>query len=123
LGYQNSDQNFYSTNRGQDLQQMALGTQLLNGANQGYLNQGQGVYNAGTTYQQAPWGTMNSYGGLLGIGANNTGSVTGNNQGSSAAGALGGALGGAQLWKMYSSPSSSSPTPGVVSNLPDMYLR
>lgn len=61
----NSERNFYSTNRGQDLQQAGLAAGLLGQANQGFIGQGQGLYNLGTQEQNAPWQQLGAYSGLL----------------------------------------------------------
>jgi hypothetical protein len=61
----NSERNFYTAQRGQDLSQMALAAGLLGQANQGFLGQGQGIYGLGNIEQQAPWQQAQNYGGLL----------------------------------------------------------
>ena len=92
-------QNFYSTNRGLDLQQGQLGLNALTAANTGFLNQGQGLYNVGTTYQQAPWTTINNAAGayqpFTGLGASQTTSAS---SGGGLNGFLGGALAGNSLY-------------------------
>lgn len=74
----NSDRGFYSTNRGQDLQQLGLAQGLLGAANAGFSGLGQGLYGLGTLEQQAPWQQLQNYNGLLApytqAGATNTGS-------------------------------------------------
>lgn len=96
LGNQNSMQNFYSTQRGQDMQQMQLGANLFNMGNQGMLGQGQFLYNLGLTQQQAPWQVMGNYTNTLSP-FTGYGSTSGN----PFAGAIGGALTGAQLYNIF----------------------
>jgi len=101
LGYKNSDNNFYTAQRGQDLQSTALGAQLLGQSNQNYLNAGTGISNVGTSIQQAPWQTIGNF--------NNTvspytgfGSTTTNSQNANPwAQALGGAALGSQIGKLW----------------------
>ena len=62
----NSERNFYSTNRGQDISQMGLAAGLLQQANQGFLGQGQGIYGLGQLENQAPWQQLQNYAGLIG---------------------------------------------------------
>lgn len=100
LNYQNSQNNFYTAQRGQDLQAAGLGAQLAQMANQGFLGQGQGLYNVGTTTQQAPWGAINNFTGaarpFTGFGSDS--SSTSSNPWASA---IGGAYGGAQLFNLF----------------------
>ena len=101
LNAQNSQNSFYTSQRGQDLQQIALGSQLAQAGNQGYLNQGTGIYDTGTAYQQAPWNTMNSFNQAAtpytGYGATSTV----NQQNNPWASALGGAVAGAQFGRLF----------------------
>lgn len=120
LGAQNSIQNFYTAQRGQDLQQAGLGAQIANMGNQNYLNAGQGVANIGTTYQQAPWQVMGNMNNMINPYTPN-GTVTTSQNGNQWASAIGGAVGGAQLGNVFG--GFGRPTPGMISNLPDMYLR
>jgi hypothetical protein len=80
LGRLNSERGFYSTNRGQDLQELGLGAGLLGQANQGFLGQGQGIYGLGQQENMAPWQQLQNYSGLLGpytqAGATNSGTGT-----------------------------------------------
>jgi hypothetical protein len=96
----------------------------MNQGNQGYLSQGQGMFNLGSTYQNAPWQTIGSFGNTLSPWGNQTGTTTGSGGGNPWASALGGALGGAQLGSMFGGggmgPIVNS---GGVSGLPSMYLR
>ena len=107
LGNQNSLQNFYSTNRGQDLQQTQLGASLLNMGNTGMLSQGQGLYGLGQTQQQAPWNVVNA--GNAGFGQwSGYGTTTSANQGGGLQGALGGAMAGGQLGNLWGNTGSTS---------------
>lgn len=102
LGRLNSERGFYSTNRGQDLQQMGLGAGLMGQGNLGLLNQGSGIYGLGQQENQAPWQAIQNYNGILQPGYNLGGSVTqtnpGPNQGQSA---LGGAASGAAIGSSF----------------------
>ena len=103
LGRTQANQNFYTAQRGQDLQSLGLGASLAGVANQGFLGQGQGLYNIGTTQQQAPWQQLQNFTNTLspfaGFGQTQTQNTPG---GSSIGGAIGGALSAAQLWKLLS---------------------
>lgn len=109
LGNTQADNSFYTAQRGQDLQSTALGAQLMNQGNTGYLNQGQGVYNIGNSYSQAPWTTIGNYNGTMnpytGFGSTSTSGT-----GGGASGVLGGALGGANLWSMFGGNSGGYKT-------------
>lgn len=102
LGQQQANQNFYTSQRGQDLQQLGLGANLIGQGNAGLVNQGQQLYNTGQTQQQAPWNVLQNYANLLqpfsGLGQSTQQNLPG---GSSTLGnVLGGALTAAQLWKL-----------------------
>lgn len=101
LGQMQANQNFYTAQRGQDLQQAGLGANLIQSGNSGLAQGGQGLYNLGLTQQQAPLQALQSYAQLLApfTGLNNSRSdVT---PGASTVGsALGGALTAAQLWNL-----------------------
>ncbi len=101
LGNKNSDQGFYTQQRGQDLQQVGLGASLFGQGNQWMLNQGQGIYNLGLTGQQAPWQSMQNFGNVsqpyTGFGSSSQ-----NQSGSAGAGFLGGALAGSQAYNIFS---------------------
>ena len=91
-------------NRNTDLNAVQLGANLVNQSNQGYLGQGQGIYNLGLTAQQAPWQTVNGmnsatqpYTGF--------GTTTSNNNGNAGAGFLGGAIAGGQLYNLFNQPA------------------
>lgn len=123
LGNKNSDQGFYTQQRGQDLQQVGLGASLFGQGNQGMLNQGQGIYNLGLTGQQAPWQSMQNFGNVsqpyTGFGSSSQ-----NQSGSAGAGFLGGALAGSQAYNIFggnSGPMGVQNTGGFT-NTPN-YLR
>lgn len=101
LNSQNSQNSFYTAQRGQDLQQAGLGAQLAQMANQGYLNQGSGLYDTGSMYQNAPWNTMGQFNQAVtpytGYGATSTVSQSTNPW----AQALGGAMLGGQLGRLF----------------------
>ena len=101
LGQMQAQQNFYTNQRGQDLQQAGLGANLVQGGNQGLQQGGQGMYNLGLTQQQAPLNALQAYAGMLSpfTGLNQSNSQT--TPGASTIGsALGGALTAAQLWQL-----------------------
>lgn len=99
-----ADQNFYTAQRGQDLQQASLGASLANQGNLGLVGQGQQLYDAGNTQMQAPWQALNWYSQLLspfsGLGQSTTQTTPG---GSKTGNILGGALTAAQLWQLFGS--------------------
>lgn len=101
LNAQNSQNSFYTAQRGQDMQQAGLGAQLAQMANQGYLNQGSGLYDTGSMYQNAPWNTMGQFNQAVtpytGYGATSTVSQSTNPW----AQALGGAMLGGQLGRLF----------------------
>jgi hypothetical protein len=103
LNSQTANQNFYSTQRGQDLQQLSLGAQLAGQGNNGLANQGQQLYNIGQTQQNAPWLNLQNYGNALapfsGLNQSNNTTTPG---GSTLGNIAGGALTAAQLWKLLS---------------------
>lgn len=97
-----ANQNFYTSQRGQDLQQANLGAQLATQGNQGLYGQGQNLYQTGQTEMNAPYNSLANYANILSpfSGLNQTqtstaptGSTTGN--------IIGGALTAAQLWKLF----------------------
>lgn len=102
------NQGFYTQQRGQDLQQLGLGASLYNMGNQGYLSQGQGMYDIGNIYQQAPWQTSGNMSQLMQP-YTNFGSATVSQPGNWMSGALGGGLLGAQAWRAWNAPSTRSP--------------
>lgn len=108
LAQYGQNQNFYSNQRGQDLQQTQLGANLFNMGNQGFLSQGQGIYGLGSQQQQAPWQVVNN--GNAGFGQwSGYGTTTSANQGGGAQGVLGGALAGGQLGSLWGGAGVSSP--------------
>lgn len=100
LAQYGQNQNFFSNQRGQDLQQLALGANLFQQGNQGWLSQGQGMLGLGQTQQQAPWQVINNANAGLGQWSG-YGTTTSANQGGGAQGALGGAMAGGQLGKLW----------------------
>ncbi len=103
LGQMQANQNFYTNQRGQDLQQLGLGSQLVNQGNLGLSNQGQQLYNVGQQQQQAPWQALQQYSQLLspytGYGQTQQQTTPG---ASSWGSAIGGAMTAAQLWQLLS---------------------
>lgn len=103
LGQMQAQQNFYTNQRGQDLQQAGLGASLVGQGNTGLQQGGQGLYNLGLTQQQAPLNALQSYAQLLspftGLNSSNTQTTPG---ASTLGSALGGALTAAQLWALLS---------------------
>lgn len=108
LGLLNANNNFYSTNRGQDLQALQLGANLFQQGNQGWLSQGAGMQGIGNTQQQAPWQTVNNANAGLGQWSG-YGTTTSANQGGGAQGLLGGALAGGQLGNLWGGTGNASP--------------
>ena len=107
LNAQNSVNNFYTAQRGQDIQSAGLGAQLTQMGNQGYLNQGQGIYNVGNTEQQAPWNVVNNTNNVMSPWAGNTSTTSGSTSSNGAAGFMGGAVGGAQLYNNWSNSQNN----------------
>jgi hypothetical protein len=95
----NADQNFYTQQRGQDLQQQGLGADMFNKGFAGNLGIGQQTFTLGQQYMNAPAQTAQTYGNTIapftGLGATTTSSGSTNN--SPWAGALGGSILGAQM--------------------------
>lgn len=98
-----ADQNFYSNQRGQDLSQYSLGSQMANQGNLGLSNQGQQLYQNGQQEQQAPWQNLQNYGGALGAfsGLNQSHNTPGY---SGLQGAIAGGLSVAQLMQLLNKP-------------------
>ncbi|MEN9384617.1 MAG: hypothetical protein RL323_1760 [Pseudomonadota bacterium] len=96
--------NFYTGNRQLDQSGMQLGMNMFNNANQGTLAQGQGIYNTGTTAQNAAWSPYTQFGGITSP-YTGFGTTTQTQDGSNAAGFAGGALMGSQLYNMYNQPA------------------
>ena len=98
LTNQGQNQNFYTSQRGQDLQQYGLGATLAGQGITGQQSIGQGQYALGNTFQNAPAQAISQYNNLItpytGYGQSNT---TSGNYGGGATGALGGAFLGANI--------------------------
>lgn len=98
-----ADQNFYTAQRGQDLQQQGLGASMFNQGFAGNLGLGQQTYNVGQQYMNAPYNVLQQYGAGLspfsGLGATVTGNTS--TQSNPWAGALGGAILGSQVQKNW----------------------
>lgn len=103
LGNLQANQGFYTSQRGQDLQQLGLGAQLAQQANQGLLGQGTDLFNTGQMGQQAPLWALQQYANLLQpfTGLNQTQTQQGPG-GSTLGNVLGGAMTAAQLWRLLS---------------------
>ena len=106
LGLQGQAQqnNFYSTNRGQDLQQYQLGAQMYGQGVQGNLGIGQTQYGLGNTAQQNGYNALNQYGQNVNpyTGLNNSTTSTSGNQSNNTAGqVVGGLTAGLGLWNAY----------------------
>jgi hypothetical protein len=103
LNYTGMNQNFYTAQRGQDLQAMGLGANLAQTGNQGLVGQGQQIGAIGQQQQQAPWWQLGQFGNALapfsGLNQTNTQTTPGVSTLGSAAG---GALTAAQLWQLLS---------------------
>lgn len=108
LNSQVADQNFFTAQRGQDLNALGLGSQLTTNANLGLANQGQQLYQNGLTQQQAPLNVLQQYSNLLqpftGLNRTTTDTTPG---GSTLGGALGGALTAAQLWNLLTKTTTN----------------
>lgn len=101
------DQGFYTAQRGLDLNATQLGANLFNMGNQGYMGQGQSVYNLGLTQQQAPWQTTNNMNSAM-TPYTGYGSTSMTQNGSMGANIAGGALMGSQLYKNLGLSGGSS---------------
>lgn len=92
------NQQFYTQQRGQDLQQYQLGSNLFGGGVTGQLGVGSGQYGVGQQGYQAPLTALQNYANMLspfsGLGGSQ---VTSGSAGGGLSGGLGGALAGAQL--------------------------
>jgi hypothetical protein len=96
------DQNFYTAQRGQDLQQTQLGANMFGQGMYGLGQQGQGLYNAGQSQFNAGAMPYQTFAGMLSpfTGLNSSSSQTMPGA-STAGGLLGGLLGGLQLGKLW----------------------
>lgn len=107
---QNNQNNFYTAQRGQDLQSIALGSSLYGQGVNGNLGLGQGMYNTGNTAYQAPQNALNNYSNTLnqfsGLGGSST--TTGQNASNPLGGAIGGALAGGQLGNLWGNFSTGN---------------
>ena len=110
LTNQGQMQNFYTNQRGQDLQSAQIGGQLYGQGNQGNLGIGQGQYNIGQTTQNAPANAISQYNSLIspytGYGQSTT--QTGQS-GGGAQGVIGGALAGGQIASNLGFGNTSNP--------------
>ncbi len=107
LGQMQANQNFYSTQRGQDLQQAGLGANLVSQGNLGLGQGAPGLYQAGQYQQQAPLQALQGYAGVLSPFTGLNSSTQSTQPGASTLGsALGGALTAAQLWALMSKGNS-----------------
>lgn len=101
LNSQTANQNFYTAQRGQDLQQLGLGANLAQQGNSGLSQQGQDLWNTGQMQNQAGWNPIQQYlqglAPFTGLGQTTTQTTPG---GSAVGGAIGGALTMAQLLKL-----------------------
>lgn len=98
LTNQGQMQNFYTQQRGQDLQGVTAGANLYNSGNQGNLGIGQGQYTLGQTSMNAPANAISQYNSLIspytGFGQSSTNTNSG---GGGVQGFAGGAMAGAQI--------------------------
>jgi hypothetical protein len=94
------DQNFYTQQRGQDLQQAGLGANIYNQGNAGNLGIGTGQYSVGEQYQNAPLTALQQYSSTISPykGINGTQAQI-DTRGGGIQGVMGGALAGAQIGK------------------------
>lgn len=96
LNNQLQNYNFYTQNRGLDQSGAALGANLYNQGNAGYVGQGTGVTGIGNTQQQAPWNVTNNAGNAFNQFSGLGGGQINTQNGSALGGAVGGALIGQQ---------------------------
>ena len=102
LGRIGQDQAFYSTQRGQDMQQQGQSfNQYLQGIG-ALTGMGQSVAGIGQQQMNAPWYVLNQYANLINplTGLNSSNQTTQPGSGGGLGGALGGALTAAQLMKL-----------------------
>lgn len=99
LGYFNGANNFYTANRGQDLQGAALGANLYGQGVSGNLGLGQAQTNIGNQQNSAPWQQLGNYSGNVnpytGLGGSATNTQS---NGGGLTGALGGFLAGPSIY-------------------------
>ena len=104
LGQQVADQNFFSNQRGQDINPAQVGANIYSQSLAQQLAQGQGLSNLGLAQQQASLYPFQQYANMLNplTGLNQTGT---NTQGGNAlSGAIGGGLTAAQLYRIFGGP-------------------
>jgi len=124
----NADQNFYTNQRGQDLQQYGLGANIYGQGTLGNLGIGSGQYTLGQQYQNAPLSALQNYSNTIspysGLGSAQT---TTANSGGGALGVMGGALAGAQIGSNLGfgsgTPSYINPATGAGYGLASMYSK
>jgi hypothetical protein len=113
------NQAFYTNQRGQDLNQYALGANMFTQGLQGNLGLGSAMYGLGQQYMNAPLGALQQYSNTISpySGLNSTQATTSNSGAGGITGALGGAMGGLQMYKnlgfggqAVSAPSSLNST-------------
>ncbi len=105
-----------------DLSELGLSNQMFSSMMQGLAGLGTGLYNTGTTQQNAPWNTLAQF----------TGSMSGftpygqtQTSGGGAGQMMGGALAGAQLGKMFNNNSNPYQlvNSGSIQNTPQLLLN
>ena len=121
---QNSMNNYNLGMRNADISELTLANNMFNSSIQGMYGAGQGMYNIGSTQQQAPWGTIGSFNSAVtpysGFGQSQT-------TGGGVSGAAGGALAASQMWNnMNGNAFQATPgtyvSPGVYyNNNPQVY--
>ena len=102
------NQNFYSQQRGQDLSQAQLGSQLYGAGVNGNLGLGSSMYNTGQTAQNAPLSSLQQYSNTISPYSGLNSSQTKVANGSRAAGALGGAIQANTLANAWNTPGAGS---------------
>lgn len=102
LGQQSLDNNFYSTQRGQDLQAQNQGWQQSWGNDFNNLALGQAQTNIGNQQQQASFSPLQNWSSIVSpyTGLNQSNTNTQPSSGGGVAGAAGGALTMAQIWAL-----------------------
>ena len=120
------DMNSYTANRQLDQSGAQLGANLYQMGNTGSLSQGQGLYNIGSTDQNAMWQLLQNLSNMTGpyTGLNSTSTVNGTNSGSVLGNILGGATLGQKIYSGWGTGSNSMPmvNGGGFSNLPAYLL-
>lgn len=101
-----NNNNFYTQQRGQDLSQAQLGSQLYGAGVNGNLGLGSSMYNTGQTAQNAPLSAIQQYSNTISPYTGLNSSQTNVANGSRAAGALGGAIAGNTLANAWGSSGS-----------------